>query len=1060
MTTFVERAPYLDSNGGNRSSWQDARGPPPPAHANDRPFAHVKDIITAAQPTFDPSISLVDYLKQAEASLSTAKTSLSFGKVDIAFREYLKACEIVLNIIPRHKDFGFFEYNNHTWAQRNRNVRHVVNTMQTQMEGVRKMIEDNNTRHNTQQQSTTSGYQAVSVPADLRPDSQASVRSANSADLPDALRIPKARPASVSKPEHLRSGSASTASTANDLNMRFAALRMGGTATTPASQQLDMPDPTNYQMNGANGGQNLFGPRDMPSVSNAPIMSPNMAPPVSAMPKPPDPSYSKIQPARSSHDVHRPPTERKQTYYGQPIANMSNPQIQRHKDETQPYRPRTPNGVNLAIVSKSNSAEIPHQNMIEVETLSRYMDKYNVLLVDIRDRTLFDEGHIMATSILCIEPLSLKEGMSAEMLQDRLVVSPDNEQNLFARRNEFDIVVYYDQRTATNSYLMGAPSMTKAPHLRAFFDTLYHFNESLPLKDARPPALLRGGIDAWVDYLGSNSLATSRTAAMLGTTRQRLAATPARPAGRQRLASTNSRFEVRDRRLRNHKFLDEHEQQAWRQQAQQEEVSTNDYSLSDNEYIEDEPEPPSPFIPDYETFLRNFPPVEQQSMVAPPRRPPVPPKRHELPELPAIPSRPTPALPRPSYSGQSDLIQPSAPLARVTSSTRQPLYSTPSSIRSRKLPRTGLTNFGVTCYMNSTLQCLSATVPLANFFMDDNTYRRNVQKNWKGSSGIMPELFANVIRSLWKGDVDMIKPTTFRNFCGRMNREWVIDRQQDAKEFFDFLVDCLHEDLNIAWERTPLKPLTTEQELQRERYKITDAAPIEWQRYEHRDRSFMTSLFAGQHASRLRCLTCRGTSTTYEAFYSISIEIPRSGTGDIYRCLQSYFQEERLAPDERWKCPYCKTERDATKQIILTRLPQFLVIHFKRFSASRTESARKIHTPIEFPLYNLRMDPYILSAQQPTTNGNAETNGSISMPQPDPATLPPFSYDCYGVLRHLGGSGDAGHYISLVKDQGRGCWRRFDDERHYDFDPAQLGARDRLQNGEAYILFFQRGVPR
>lgn len=360
--------------------------------------------------------------------------------------------------------------------------------------------------------------------------------------------------------------------------------------------------------------------------------------------------------------------------------------------------------------------------------------------------------------------------------------------------------------------------------------------------------------------------------------------------------------------------------------------------------------------------------------------------------------------------------------------------------------------------MNSTLQCLSATIPLANFFLDEAVYKQNVQKNWKGSEGIMPEMFANVIRALWKDDVNMIKPSTFRNFCGRMNPEWVAHRQQDAKEFFDFMVDTLHEDFNIAWQRTALKPLTTEQEMQRERYRITDAAPIEWQRYEHRDRSFISSLFAGQHASRLRCLTCNNTSTTYEAFYSISTEIPRFRPADIYECLDSYTKEERLAPDERWKCPHCKCERDATKQIILTRLPQFLVIHFKRFSASKTESARKIHSPIEFPLHGLNMDPYVLSPKVPehsATNGNSNSDAK-EKDGPDPATLPPFSYDCYGVLRHLGSSGDGGHYISLVKDQGRGCWRKFDDERHVDFDPGLLSGRDRLQNGEAYILFFQR----
>lgn len=1055
MASFAARVPFINSNGpAKRTSWQDPQDPP--AYANDKPLPHVKDIVAQAQPVFDPSIPLTEYLKQGESCLKVAQSSISFGKVDVAFREYLRASEIIVNIIPRHKDYGMFSYNNQKWAHANKAVRNVVASMRPQMEGVRKIIEDNNSRHNTQQQSTTSGNNAIVLPSPepgqihSRSESQTSMRSASGAEIPDSLKVQRARPASVSKPDHLRSSSGSVA---NDLSSRFAALRSAAGSPPPAPGSLQMPDAASFQANGTNTIARPGGPRDMPPPS-LPAKLPLAA---TEMPKPPDPTFSAALSARASREVHRPPTERKQTYYGQPIANISNPQLQRHKEENQPYRPRTPNGVNHAIVQKSNSAEIPHHDMIDAETLSTYIRKYNVLIVDIRDRTQFDEGHIFATSILCIEPLSLKEGTSAEMLEERLVLSPDNEQNLFTRRNEFDIVVYHDQSTSDNSYLRGSPIMTKAPHLRAFFDTLYEFNEYKPLKDGRPPALLRGGLDAWVDLMGSHSLATSKTAAMLGTTRQRPATSAGRPVGRQRLVSTNSRFEVRDRRLRNHKFLNEDEQLAWRQQAEQEQVVANDEPhISDGDYVDDEPEPVSPFVPDYESFLRRFPSMEQQSMVTPARRPAVPPKRYEPPTVPSMPSRPTPAVPRPSYTGQAEIIQPSAPLARVTSSTKQPLYSSASRMLSKRLPRTGLTNFGVTCYMNSTLQCLSATVPLANFFLDDYAYRQNLQKNWKGSSGIMPEIFANVIRSLWRDDVDMIKPTTFRNFCGRMNREWVIDRQQDAKEFFDFLVDCLHEDLNIAWQRTPLKPLTEEQELQREKYKITDAAPIEWARYEHRDRSFISSLFAGQHASRLRCLTCRNTSTTYEAFYSISIEIPRSGIGDIYRCLESYTKEERLAPDERWKCPHCKCERDATKQIILTRLPQFLVIHFKRFSAGRSDGGgtRKVHTPIEFPLRNLNMDRYVLSPSAPPTNG-ADKNDS-----PDPATLPPFSYDCYGVLRHLGSSGDGGHYVSLVKDQGRGSWRRFDDERHHDFDPSQLGSRDRLQNGEAYIVFFQRVMPR
>lgn len=1084
-----------------RGSWGDPRGTAPNPDQNEKIYPHIKDIIREATTTTNSDGSLPQLLNEVENCIATARSSVEFRRPDMAYKNYMRAFEIAVNIIPRNRDYGFTSDNNRAWAQKYRMARQKLNELETQMTQVKGSIEDNNARFGTQPQAQTLQRKPVyssgfGVPpnsttsAEGRPSSSGEngisshqdLATGTSAEVPSALRIDRARPTSRPKPESLQ-GRPLTES--NDLSQRFARLRgLGAHAdeagilsmpkasdfkTGPASN----PRPQSYQpqtYTSVNGTPpRPSGPRDMSSPPNKPLLPPKVPLITSmAMPKPPSPTYSPITTtsgafhsshSRGASEGNRPPNERKQTYYNQSHnSSSSSLHMQKNRDDILlPYRPTTPNGVNSAILSKSKSSEIPHKPTLDAPTLHEYMSKYNVLLVDVRERAQFDEGHIMASSIICIEPISLKEGVSAEELEERLVLAPDMEQALFSRRNEFDVVVYYDQSTNDNSYLRGPPTMTKAPALRALYDTLYEFNDTKPLKDGRPPALLVGGIDAWTEYLGVHSLAQSRTAATLGTTQHRRAVGVGRPLARQRLVSANTRYDVRNRRLRDHKFLDESEQEAWRKQAMQEEVTPTEKAEtgSDEEYsvVEEEAVPPSPFVPDYETFLRRFPSIQQQqSMTMPARRPlPAHPAAYfppTMPSVPAVPARPAPAIPRPSYSGQADINASQPALARVTSASRPPLYSSATAMRTKKLPRTGLTNFGVTCYMNATLQCLSATTPLSQFF-NDRAYESYVQQNWKGSNGIMPKIYANVVQSVWNDDVDVIKPSTFRNFCGRMNREWVIDRQQDAKEFFDFLVDCLHEDLNVHWERNPLRPLTTAEEMQRERMEIARASPIEWKRYEHRDYSYMSSLFAGQHASRLRCLTCKQTSTTYEAFYSISIEIPRSGSGHIYDCLNSYCREEKLS--ELWRCPYCKCEREATKQIILTRLPQFLVIHFKRFAASKNERAKKIHTPIEFPLYGLIMDDFVIPRPPPIP----DQDGKIDL-----ATTPPYSYDAYGVLRHLGNSGDGGHYISIVKDQGRGSWRKFDDERHVDLDPNKLSPRDRLQNSEAYIVFYQRAQAR
>ncbi|PYI12725.1 ubiquitin C-terminal hydrolase [Aspergillus sclerotiicarbonarius CBS 121057] len=1043
----------------------------PPAGSQPARFPNLKDLqdeAAALDLSEDTSLSVL--LERAQVAIDRARELADTEQVDRAYVQYLRASEITINIIPNHPDYRVTVNHRPGWYKRFKDLMMAVRMKQGTMDDIKQQILENNLLSNVQpagipQSNPPRPSSQVLSPGYLQnPSSRGRPTDAgNGLRMPSPSQFQQSAEANVKLNRH--------SSPAGDaLAERFAKLKMSpptstdrspttngqnGTIPTPPTQ--DPPRPSSYMSQGVPPRRPL-GPRSMGSSHSVPTLPPKV-PVNTSLPRAPDPAYSPIwtvpsqgpsNPPRTSIESSRPVNPRYSQFTTSPRGSPS-----RDGFDDNPYRSQTPNGLHQAKEVRSSSADLPYSTIIEPQQLLDYMRKYNILLIDVRSRDQYDSGHIYASSILCIEPVALKENVSAEELEERLVVSPEHEQSLFERRNEFDMVVYHDQSTASVSYLAGSPVGTTAPHLRALYDTLYEFNAYKPLKDGRPPALLLGGLDAWIDLVGQQSLATSSTAAVMGSLQpKRPVRKPGRPLGRvPTIVSANSSLEVRKRRLREYKPLNPQELTEWMEKSKTEEIDPGTYvgeeALMEEPEAEEEP-PASPFVHTYEDFLRRFPEPHaiQQSMVAPHVRPAGTPAPNYATPVPVAPSRPPPAVPRPSYSGVSDGRQIQPTLERQNSATKTALY-TPSSMLNRlKLPQTGLTNFGVTCYMNSTLQCLSATVMLSKFFID-NRFRYYVQKNWKGSQGVMPGLFANLIRSLWKNDVEVIMPTSFRNFCGRLNQEWAIDRQQDAKEFFDFAVDCLHEDLNINWQRTPLRPLTFEEEMQRERMPVPKVSKIEWDRYCHREESFISSLFAGQHASRLRCTTCKRTSTTYEAFYSISVEIPPSGSGDIYQCLRSYCQEELLSGDEVWKCPYCKCERVATKQIIITRAPQILVVHFKRFSASKTQTARKIHTPIDFPLHGLRMDDFVFSApNQGPANG---------VPQdPIAATVPPFTYDAYGVLRHIGASMGSGHYISLVRDAQRQCWRLFDDERVMDFNPRDMRHKDRLQNEQAYIVFYER----
>ena len=200
--------------------------------------------------------------------------------------------------------------------------------------------------------------------------------------------------------------------------------------------------------------------------------------------------------------------------------------------------------------------------------------------------------------------------------------------------------------------------------------------------------------------------------------------------------------------------------------------------------------------------------------------------------------------------------------------------------------------------------------------------------------------------------------------------------------------------------------------------------------------------------SRLRCPVCGFTSTSYETFYSISLEIPRKGKAHIYDCFKNYTMEERLGADDSWTCPNCKLSREASKQITITRAPQILVIQLKRFKSVRRGFTDKNNTLIDFPLTKLDLTPFSVSPLNPQARQEAEIKLGTVL-EPEHETTPPFEYDAYGVVQHFG-TLTGGHYTALIRGGARGQWLVFNDKVVSNFDPRNV------PSAAAYLLFFVR----
>ena len=165
--------------------------------------------------------------------------------------------------------------------------------------------------------------------------------------------------------------------------------------------------------------------------------------------------------------------------------------------------------------------------------------------------------------------------------------------------------------------------------------------------------------------------------------------------------------------------------------------------------------------------------------------------------------------------------------------------------RDVRIGLTGLCNFGQTCYMNATIQCLSATMLLAQYMLD-GTYQKAINRqNPLGTRGALSHALAALLRALWSEQSVTVAPTAFREAVGQFAPAFRGHEQQDSQEFLLFLLDGLHEDLNRIVQRPPALELGEAQQAELSRLPQQLASVAEWSLYRRRNDSVIVDTFQG-----------------------------------------------------------------------------------------------------------------------------------------------------------------------------------------------------------------------
>ncbi|XP_045346889.1 ubiquitin carboxyl-terminal hydrolase 36 isoform X2 [Leopardus geoffroyi] len=277
----------------------------------------------------------------------------------------------------------------------------------------------------------------------------------------------------------------------------------------------------------------------------------------------------------------------------------------------------------------------------------------------------------------------------------------------------------------------------------------------------------------------------------------------------------------------------------------------------------------------------------------------------------------------------------------------------------------GLHNLGNTCFLNSTVQCLTYTPPLANYLLSKEHAR-----NCHQGSFCMLCVMQNHIVQAFANSGNAIKPVSFIRDLKKIARHFRFGNQEDAHEFLRYTIDAMQKACLNGCAKLDRQTQAT---------------------------TLVHQIFGGYLRSRVKCSVCKSVSDTYDPYLDVALEIRQAA--NIVRALELFVKPDVLSGENAYMCAKCKKKVPASKRFTIHRTSNVLTLSLKRFA---NFSGGKITKDVGYPEF-LNLRPYM-----------SQSSGE------------PVMYGLYAVLVHSGYSCHAGHYYCYVK-ASNGQWYQMND---------------------------------
>ncbi|EFJ51647.1 hypothetical protein VOLCADRAFT_120420 [Volvox carteri f. nagariensis] len=276
-----------------------------------------------------------------------------------------------------------------------------------------------------------------------------------------------------------------------------------------------------------------------------------------------------------------------------------------------------------------------------------------------------------------------------------------------------------------------------------------------------------------------------------------------------------------------------------------------------------------------------------------------------------------------------------------------------------------------------------------------------------------------------------------------LSKSVVEQEQQDAQEFFQFLVNRVHEEVLGLRKAHGLAAAPAaasasaaggsddgeEWSQVGRKNKATVTRQVGTPADDASSRSPVTAIFSGLVKSTIRFQQPHANykpSATIEVFNMLHLDIAAEGVNTLEDALRHHSVPENI----EYKPEGASEMLPAKKDVRLYRLPEVLVLHLKRFTYTAAGGGHytKLQKSVAFNCL-LRLEGKVLAEDCPD-RANAE-------------------YRLFATINHHGRSIAGGHYIADVQ-QPDGCWLRFNDEH------VLLVSEGDVLRERPYLLFYQR----